>query len=244
MQFANAEDALLSLAAIAPTANTVTLGYIVIDADGATGFQIGTDNTNTDTTETMYYERAPRKKATGLTAALGAATAGGTTATKYSTGTRDYCINGLNVAQDAAEADKAFDDADTIAQGKYGGWLIVTNLAQDATYSLAADGVAGSVSAMSYASAALVDTAIDTIVDNLPPMFCPISKIVVTNNKAGVFAAGTDDITGTDGTATFTDATVGTWERTSTTGFDSHKITPPSIPAALTASQVTATIEE
>jgi len=208
---------------------------------GAPGFNIGTTNTTGGTaTEVAYMNRHPVKRGTGLTAALGAATAVGTTPENYATGTRDYAINGLNVAQDAAEADKTFDDADTIGQSQFGGHLIVTNLAQNATYALAADGVADGVSAMTYATAALVDTAIDTLIDRLPSMFCPIAKIVVTNNIAGGFTYGTDDINGTDGTAVFTDMTAGVVDRTVASGFGSHQRNVPAIPATITAPLVEA----
>jgi hypothetical protein len=235
MAFANAEDALLNLASRADSANKVCIGYFTItDSGGA--FNIGTTNTTGGTaTEVAYMVRGPKTRYTGLTAALGAATAVGSTPENYSTGTRDYCINGLNVAQDAAEADKTFDDADTIGQSQFGGHLIVTNLAQTATYALAADGVAGGVSAMTYADAAAVDTAIDTLVDRLPFMFCPVSKIVVTNNIAGTFTYGTDDINGTDGTAVFTDCTAGVVDRTVASGFNSWQRNPPAIPASITA---------
>ena len=144
-------------------------------------------------------------------------------------------LNGVRISQIAAEADKVFDDADTIGQAQFGGWLIVTNLAQNATYALASNGIAGTVSAMTHASAAAADTALGLVADRLPPMFCPIAKLVVENLKGGGWAANTDDLDGVDGNATFTDATVGTWSRTALTGFDSHKITPDSIPANITA---------
>jgi len=235
MAWGSAEDALLNLASRADSANKVCIGcFTVTDSGGA--FNIGTTNTSGGTaTGVAYMARGPKTRMTGLTAALGAATAVGSTPENYSTGTRDYAINGLNVAQDAAEADKTFDDADTIGQSQFGGHLIVTNLAQTATYALAADGAAGAVSAMTYADAAAVDTALDTLVDRLPFMFCPISKIVVTNNIAGGFTYGTDDINGTDGTAVFTDCTAGVVDRTVASGFNSWQRNPPAIPATITA---------
>ena len=236
MAWDNAEDALLNLAAVAPTANTATIGYFTVTDSGAGGFNIGTTNTTGGTaTEVVYHVRNAPKKVTGLHTANGAASAVGTTPENYSTGTKDVMLNGVRIAQIAAEADKAFDDLDTIGQAQFGGWLIVTNLAQSATYSLAANGAAGAVSAMTYASSAAAQTDLDTLTDNLPSMFCPIAQLIVTNNLAGTWTAGTDDIDGTDGTAVFTDATVGTWDRTAITGFDSHKITRPTIPASVTA---------
>jgi hypothetical protein len=235
MAFATAEDALLNLASRADSTGKACLGYVTVtDSGGA--FNIGTTNTSGGTATTaVYMNRGPVKRFTGLTAALGAATAVGSTPENYSTGTRDYCINGLNKAQDAAEADKTFDDADTIGQSQFGGHLIVTNLAQNATYALASDGVAGSVSAMTHASSAAADTALDTLVDRLPSLFCPVAKLVVENNLGGAFTYGTDDINSTDGTATFTDCTAGTWDRTVSTGFDSHQRDVPAIPATVTA---------
>lgn len=232
-QYTEEQEALLSLCSKARTADAVTVGYFTIDSNG--GFNIGADNVNGETAENVYTVRGVEKQVAGLTAALGAATAVGSTATKYSTGARDYMVNGVAVAQDTAEADKAFDDADTIAENKFGAHLIVTNLANTATVSLAANGIAETVSAMSYDTAVLASAAIDTIVDRLPPMFAPVAKIIVTNNKAGLFTYATDDIGGTDGTAAYTDCTVGTWDRDNTTGFDTHRINPPAAAVTVTA---------
>ena len=234
MAWANAEDALLNLSAAAQTANTALIGLFTVTDSGAPGFNIGTTNTSGGTaTGVVYTVRGPVKRVTGLYAANGAVTA--PNVTHYATGTRDYQINGLRVAQDAAEADKAFDDADTIGQAQYGGWLIVTNLAQNATYALAANGVAGAVSAMTYASAALAIAAVGLVEDRLPPLFAPVSRLIIANALLGTWTANTDDLAGTDGTATFTDCTVGTWNRAASTGLDSHKIVPPTVPATITA---------
>jgi len=236
MAWDNAEDALLNLSTRAPSANTATIGYFTVVDAGAAGFNIGVTFTSGGTaTGVVYHVRGNQKKVTGLHTANGAASTVGATPTKYSTGTKDVMLNGIRIAQIAAEADKAFDDLDTIGQAQFGGWLIVTNLAKSATYSLAADGLAGAVSAMTYATSGDVQTALDLVADRLPEMFCPIAQVIVTNNLAGAWTAGTDDINGTDGTAAWTDATVGSWDRTNVTGFDSHKITRPSIPASITA---------
>src|SRR3990167_3262404 len=183
MAWDNAEDALLRLAAVAPTASTATIGYFTITDSGAGGFNIGTTNTTGGTaTGVVYVVRNAPKKVTGLHTANGAASTVGTTPTNYSTGTKDVMVNGVRITQIAAEADKAFDDLDTIGQAQFGGWLIVTNLAQSATYSLAADGAAGTVSGMTYASSGAVQTALDNVCDRLPPIFCPVSQVIVTNN--------------------------------------------------------------
>jgi len=127
------------------------------------------------------------------------------------------------------------DDADTIATVKAGGWLLVVDLAGTGVYALAADGAAGSVSAMTYADTDAVDTALDTLCDQLPELLVPIAKIVVDNASGGTFTAGTTNWDATDITTTVTDMTLGTWDRTANTGFDSHKINPPSIPASIAA---------
>lgn len=235
MAFDNEEDALLNLSAVAPTANTVTIGYFTIDSDA--GFNIGTDNVNGETAENVYHVRGPAKQVSGLHTALGASVAVGSTDTNFSHGTIDAKSNGVYLSQIGAGADVAFDDADTIGSGNFGGHLLVVGLDGASVYALAADGAAGSVSAMTYADAAAVNTAIDTLTDQLPEMFVPFGRIVVENGKGALFTYGTDDIAGTDGTATYTDATVGTWDRTVTTGFDSHTINPPAIPAELSASK-------
>jgi len=232
-QHANEEDALLNLSTVAPTANTVTIGYFTINSD--TGFNIGTDNVNGETAENLYLVRGKEKQSTGLTAGLGSSVVADAGAATWSVGTIDFARNGLRLAQIGAITNQAMDDADTIATLNAGGWLLVTNLAGTGIYALAADGVAGSVSAMTYADAAAVDTALDTLVDQLPELFCPIGKIVVVNASAGTFTAGTTFWDATDMTTTTTDATVGTWDRTAKTGFDSNKINPPSVPASITA---------
>lgn len=240
-QFTTAEEALLTLASIAPTANTATLGYVCLGDTGA-AYNIGTTNLADLTTESYYYERAPRKQCAGLTAALGAASVATAGAATIATGTVDAKRSGLNVAQIAADASVDLDDADTIGDDDYGGWVLVTDLAGTGYYTLAADGVADGVSAMTYASQALVDAAIDDLIDRLPSIFCPVCKITVFNQTGGDFTGGTthwDAATGDGATTTITDATVGTWDRTATTGWDSHKITPPTLPATITAAVVT-----
>lgn len=246
MQFASAEIALANLCAIAPTANTTTVGYIVCEnaIGGAADFTIGTQNTSlTGVNSTFYYERAPRKQITGLTAVNGAVSAVGSTPEQYSTGTLDYMVNGVAKAQDGAQTTKAFDDADVITtSGNYGGWLIVSNLANASTLAIAANGILGAASTMDYASVAAANTAIDTIADRLPSPLVPISRLTILANKA-TWTAKTDDLSGTDGTPTFTDSSVGTWDRTTKTGFDSHQINPPAVPATVSA-PVVATVSE
>nr|MBC8232806.1 hypothetical protein [bacterium] len=233
MAFDNEQDALLNLSAIAPTANTTTIGYFTINSDG--GFNIGTDNVNGETAENLYIVRDTKNKVSGLTAALGSAVVDDTAAATWSVGTIDAMRNGLRLTQIGAITNQAMDDADTIATTKAGAWLLVTDLVGTGIYALAADGAAGSVSAMTYNSTTLAETDIDTLCDQLPELFCPIGKIVVDNQAGGTFTAGTTNWDATSVTTTVTDVTVGTWDRTANTGFDSHKINPPSIPASITA---------
>jgi hypothetical protein len=233
MAYATEEDALLNLSAVAPTANTVTIGYFTIHSNG--GFNIGTDNVNGETAANVYHVRGAKNKVSGLTAALGAAVTADAAAGTWSSGTIDAKRNGLRLAQIAAIANQAVDDADTIADGNAGGWLLVTNLAGTGVYLLAADGAAGAVSAMTYADTAAVDTAIDTLVDQLPEIFCPVGKIVVANASGGLFTAGATNWDAAGVTTTETDCTYGTWDRTANTGFDSNQIFAPAVPASITA---------
>ena len=232
-QHANEEDALLNLSKIAPTANTVTIGYFTINSNG--GFNIGTDNTNGETAANVYHVRGPKNQVSGLHTALGAPIVTVDGAGTWGCGTINVKRNGVYLAQIAAIVAQAVDDADTIATLKFGGWLLVTNLAGTGVYLLAADGGAGAVSAMSYDTAILAEAALDTLCDRLPEIFVPIGKILVQNGSGGLFTAGATNWNAANITTTETDATVGVWDRTATTGFDSHKINPPAVPASLAA---------
>ena len=236
MAWANEQDALLNLSAVAQTANTATIGYFTINSDG--GFNIGTDNVNGETAANLYIVRQPLTQASGLTAALGSTVVADTGAATWSVGTVDVKRNGLRLTQIGAITNQAMDDADIISTTKAGGWLLVVDLAGTGVYALAADGNAGAASTMAYASTTAVDTALDTLTDQLPEVFVPIGKIVVDNQTGGNFTAGTTNWDATSVTTTVTNATLGTWDRTSKTGFDSHKINPPAVTAALSASKV------
>lgn len=232
-QHANEEDALLNLSTVAPTANTVTIGYWTVHSNG--GFDVGSANTNGETADNAYHVRGPQKQVSGLHTALGASIAVGTTPENFSHGTIDAMRNGVYLTQIAAGTDVAFDDADVItSSGQFGGHLVLVGLDGASVYALASDGLAGAVSTMTHASAAAANTALDTLADQIPEVFVIVGRIVVEAAKA-TFTYGTDDIAGTDGTATYTDATVGVWDRTSLTGFDSHQINPPAVPATVTA---------
>ncbi|TKJ32193.1 MAG: hypothetical protein CEE38_23615 [Planctomycetes bacterium B3_Pla] len=206
MNFTVAEDALMNLASQAPTASAVDVGYLVIEAAGG-GFTIGTDlpvTSDAAVTSATYYSVGAVVDDNGLTAPMSLSLGVGTTPEQYSHGTVNARTNGQTVAQIAAGATVAFDDADTIGTAvQFGGHLIITDLAGTGLYALAANGVAGAVSAMTFATAALANTDLDTVETRLPMLFTVIGRIVVASAKAP-FAYITDDINGTDGTATFT----------------------------------------
>ncbi len=227
------ELAMLNLSTLAQTANTVTIGYFNIDSNG--GYAVNDVNVNGETAENVYVVRGPLKQVSGLHAALGGSIAIGSTNTKFSHGTVDAMLNGQFITQLAAGTDVTFDDADIItSSGQFGGHLIVLSLGGGSVYALASDGLAGAASTMTHATAAAANTALDTIADQLPENFAVIGRITVESAKS-TFTYATDDLAGTDGTGTYTDATVGTWDRTDTAGFDSHQINPPAIPATVSA---------
>jgi len=95
-QHASEEDAVMSLAGTAPTANTATIGYFTINSNG--GFNIGTDNVNGETAENVYHVRGPKNQVSGLTAALGSAVVADAAAATWSSGTIDVMRNGLRLA--------------------------------------------------------------------------------------------------------------------------------------------------
>jgi len=232
---ASAQIALLSLASVAPTASTCTLGYLTL-TDSNSVINIGTDNQNASgVTAVIYYERGPRKKISGLWAEPGAASTLTAASTTFGHGTWDLQINGVEKAQIAAGATQALTDADTVAQTKFGNILILSNLAGTGYVSLNAAGTPGAT-AMSYATAVAALTASDNVVDYLPSMFVPLALIKISAGDRNPFTVKTTNWTGA-GTAfcTITDATAGTWSRTLNAGFDSHKVTPPALPADITA---------
>lgn len=242
MNFAAAEDALLSIAQIARTANTVEVGYLMLHAtNGQAGFTPQTDSPDTGDANvdvsTYYNARAPRLD-NGLTAAPSVGLSEGTNDDEYAFGTINVRTNGTNVAEIAADTTIAFSDADVITtSGKYGGELFVTDLAGTAVKSLASTGIAGGAQTVDIASAALVNTALDAVQLALPHMFTVIGRVVVLANKAS-FTFNTDDLAGTDGTATWTDESSGIYDRTVTIG-TGVETDPPAIPAAVASAVIT-----
>ena len=232
-QDTSAEIAMLTLGSVAQTAGTVCIGYAVLGDVGA-AFNIGTTNLADLTTETYYMERQPRKQTSGLHTALGAATVAGDGLATLAVGTIDAQVSGVQVAQIAADSTEDLTDADTIAAGEAGGWLLITDLAGTGSITIASDGIPG-VSALANTDLVGANAALDTLVDNLPSPFVPLAKVTVENGGSGTFTATSTFWNATDVTTVVTDATVGTWDRTAKTGFDSHKITAPAIPATVTA---------
>ena len=236
MAFDNGQDALLSLCQIARTADTVDIGYLTIDA-AAGGFTPGTDDPDSGDAQAdaaVYYDcRAPRLD-NGFTAAPSVGLSEGTSDDEYAFGTINVKTNGVNVAQIAADVTIAFADADVVTtEGKYGAELFVTDLAGTSVTSLATTGIAGAAQTVDLANAAAANTALDAVQLALPQVFTVIGRLTVLANKA-MFTFNTDDLAGTDGTATWTDEAATDFIRTKTTG-TGVGIDPPTIPATVTA---------
>jgi hypothetical protein len=230
MAFDSAEDALLNLSKRANTAANVCIGYFTTTKSDAV-FDIGTTNTNAaNTTSVVYHVTQPLKQASGIVTAL-SALAGVAAAATVNVGTSTVKRNGLKLAARGAEATKTFSDADVITTLKYGGWLVCTDLAGTAYYTLAADGVAGSASTMAYNTSALVQAALDNLVDRLPSVFVPVGQIIVLKANAGDFTAGTTNTDATGVTFTATAYTAGTHDRDDVAGANSHRIGHTAIPA-------------
>ena len=198
MTFDSAEDAMMNLASQARTAGTIDVGYLIIESND--GFTIGTDlplTGDAHVTAATYIDAFVSVYGSGLNAVLSVATTTPDGVTTLSIGTVDVNINGVTKTQIAAQLTAAFDDADTVAEDGFGGWLLISDHAGTGTYLLAADGIAGSVSAMDEASQAAVDTLLDSLQDLLPLTMSPIARIYFQNTGDGtvpaIWTAGTDD---------------------------------------------------
>lgn len=198
MTFDSAEDAMMNLASQARTAGTIDVGYLVIESND--GFTIGTDlplTGDAHVTAATYTDAFVTQYGSGLNAVLSVATTTPDGVTTLSIGTVDVNINGVTKTQIAAQLTAAFDDADTVAENGFGGWLLISDHAGTGTYLLAADGIAGSVSAMDEASQAAVDTLLDSLQDLLPLTMSPIARIYFENTGDGTvpatWTAATDD---------------------------------------------------
>jgi hypothetical protein len=231
----SAEDAMLTLSSIPQTANTACLGYFV-GGDVGADYNIGTVNLADLTNKVFIYERGARKQMTGLSAALGAATVATPAAATLAVGTIDPKVNGVRIAQIGANAvDVANDDSSTIGIGQFGAFLLVTNYAGTGTYALAATGIAGAVSAMTYGTAAAAIAAIGLVEDNLPVSFCPVCRVVVQNATAGVLTLGVLTWNAAGVTTTVTDCGIAGWNYASLTGFNTHQVYPLVTPVTVAA---------
>ena len=233
--------ALLALGGLAPTASCATLGYLTVVKTGS-AFNIGTDNLTVATaTATVYYERGPRKRISGLNAAHGAASTLTAASTTFGHGTYDPNVNGLKVTQIAAQAAQALTDADTIATLQFGNVLILSNLAKTGFVTLNGKGTPG-VTAIGETTAALALTASDLVCDRLPSLFVPLSLIKVSNQAAGTFTFKTTNWDAASVTSTITDAALAGWDRTVAAGFNSHQVGRVAIPANVTAPVISAVV--
>ena len=193
MAYANKEDAVLSLGSVPRTANTVDAGYCALDA-AAGGFTAQTDQPHSgdaqvDTSE--YTDVHIGRWRNGLNTAATVACGAGVATLNISAINAD--ANGVKLSEIAAAATQAMDDADTVATTKWGGWLLIVDHAGTGTYALAADGIAGTVSAMTYATQVAVDTALDLVQDRIPAHCVPIARIYLNNvSGADSWTAGTD----------------------------------------------------
>lgn len=198
MAFDSAEDAMMSLASQARTADTIDVGYLIIESND--GFTIGTDlpiTGDAHVTAATYIDAFVPIYGSGLNAAQSVATTLPDGVATMSIGTIDVNINGVTKTQIAAQLTAAFDDADTVAEDGFGGWLLISDHAGTGTYLLAANGIAGTVSAMDEASQAAVDTLLDSVQDLLPLTMSPLARIYFHNTGDGstpaIWTAGTDD---------------------------------------------------
>jgi len=235
----SAQNALLSLAQTAITANAVEIGYITA-TDSDSVINIGTDNTDAAGTTYVFYKVSGVRGGCGQTVTPSVGLSIGTTASSIAWGTLDFHIEGGTLAgpwgrdptQIAADTDQAFTVADTIATLKYGAWIVCTDVAGTGVVMLAADGVPETVSAMSYATAAAAATDVTAALAALPLIFAPVGTVSVANLAAGTFTANTTELTATSVTATYADD-FGLHSRDASLGSQA-----PTIPATITATAV------
>jgi hypothetical protein len=209
MAYDSAEEAMLSFGQLARTADTVDVGYLVIDAASG-GFTAGSDEPETsagNVDEAWYYNVHVPYGDNGLTAAPSVGLSEGTTAEEFAFGDIYARVNGLNI-EISAVTSQAFPEADVITTDTYyGGHLFVTSLDGSAIISLAATGIAGTAQTMDHATTVLATAALDAVELALPNVFTVIGRAVTKANK-GSFAFITDDVAGIDGTPVWTDADV------------------------------------
>jgi len=191
MAYESAELALLALATQALVANTVVVGYLVIEAAGG-GFTIGTDlprTSDAQVTAATYYDV---QGDTGLiAAATGAVSA---TPEELSIGAATIKVNGVQLAAVAADLTLPFPLVDTITTLKWGAWLIITDLAGTAHYVQSVDGDT-TASLMAYASFTAAKAAADAMIAAMPNRFVVLGVLYIDNGAKAPWTAQTDDIT-------------------------------------------------
>lgn len=194
MAYESAELALLAVANQAKVANTVIVGYLVIEAAGG-GFTIGTDlpkTSDAQVTAATYYDVVGDSGL--IAAATGEVSA---TAEKLKIGASTVKINGIELAEIGADAVLAFPLADTITGLKWGAWLILSDLAGTAHYVQSVDGDM-TASLMAYDDYAAAKAAADALILNMPNRFVVLGVLYV-HNDADLFTAITHALTdGTD----------------------------------------------
>lgn len=240
---ANAEDAMLTLSKRSRTANTVELGYFTI-TDSNSVFNITTDNLDSSGVTVVLYEVQGCRQDVGVVALGGTIRVQDGTATWDSQGTIDSRVaagphapsgGGLlagDLAQISEITNQAVDDADVVTNGGFGGWLLVTDLAQTGVYLLAANGIAGAVSTMNEASEAAVDTLLDAVEAALPLVMAPLARVYVDKSSGSTdFTAGSVNWNADSTVATVTNYTNAALSRTSLA--ENVGIEAPAIPASV-----------
>ena len=228
------EQALLELGGVARAANTVDIGYMVVQAATADFIPQTTLTNASEATWTFYELRVPRSDC-GLFAALGSSlivTTGA--AATWAVGTVDPQRLGIRLAQIALQTAQSLSVADTIADTKFGGWLFVVNLAGTDIASINSSGLIA-VTAMDDSSDAGVVTALDTVADRLPALFVPVGSIRLENQSSAGFTANTTNWNVAGLSVSTTDFTVGVFDRTVSATMQARQINPPAVPATLAA---------
>jgi len=190
MAYESAELALLALSSRPLVADTVVVGYLVIEA-AAGGFTIGTDlplTGDAQVTAATYYDVSGDSGL--IAAATGVVSA---TPEEIAIGAATVKVDGLQLAEVAADATLPFPLADTVTALKWGAWLIVSDLAGTAHYIQSVDGDF-TASLMAYDTFALAKAAADPLIAAMPNRFVVLGVLYV-NADAGLFTAITDDIT-------------------------------------------------
>jgi len=190
MAYESAELALLALCNQPLTANTLVIGYLVIEA-AAGGFTIGTNlpvTSDAQVTAATYYDEL------GDSGIIEPATiAVSATPEEFAIGASTVKVNGLELAEVAADASFPFALADTVTTLKFGGWLIVTNLAGTAHLIISADGDP-TASLQAYADFAATKTALDALEAAMCGRFVVLGRFYLQNGAKAPWTAKTDDI--------------------------------------------------